>query len=241
MIDQEIILELTKKYQTGAENIWREYCQHVFLSYLFQQEESDKLYFKGGTALRVIYKSPRFSEDLDFSTSLRYNTITIENILVKTLTEVEREGIKTQLEEAKPTTGGYLSIINFDIAGRIIPIKIEISERNGEKQGEVAIINNEFTTPYSITQFRQKLLIGEKMQALLSRHKPRDFYDLYFLLRSDLIETADKKKVLSPALDLLQKTDINFEHELKQFLPKSHWMIIRDFKHTLEQEIKRYL
>ncbi len=38
-----------------------------------------------------------------------------------------------------------------------------------------------------------------------------------------------------------QKTsNINFEIELKQFLPKSHWPILRDFKTSLEREINRF-
>ena len=39
----------------------------IFLSYLYQEPGSEKLLFKGGTALRIVFKSPRFSEDLDFS------------------------------------------------------------------------------------------------------------------------------------------------------------------------------
>ena len=39
---------------------------------------------------------------------------------------------------------------------------------------------------------------------------------------------------------LKKKDDINFEKELKEFLPRSHWAIIRDFKQTLEKEIQRF-
>jgi len=84
----------------------------------------------------------------------------------------------------------------------------------------------------------QDQLIGGKIQALLDRKKPRDFYDLYFILRKRL-PIKDKKTVLPQALHDLQKTKINFEVELKQFLPKSHWAIIKDFKKTLERELKR--
>lgn len=33
----------------------------------YQEKEAEAILFKGGTALRLIYQSPRFSEDLDFS------------------------------------------------------------------------------------------------------------------------------------------------------------------------------
>jgi len=38
----------------------------------------------------------------------------------------------------------------------------------------------------------------------------------------------------------VKKTRINFEHELKIFLPRSQWAIVRDFKQTLEREIERF-
>ncbi|MBI3985060.1 MAG: nucleotidyl transferase AbiEii/AbiGii toxin family protein, partial [Candidatus Levybacteria bacterium] len=77
-------------------------------------------------------------------------------------------------------------------------------------------------------------------QALLSRQKPRDFYDLYFILRSNLL-LPEKKAILPKALKVLQDSDLNFEKELKQFLPKTHWPIIRNFNQTLEQEINRFI
>lgn len=46
-------------------------------------------------------------------------------------------------------------------------------------------------------------LIDEKIQALLDRHKPRDFYDLYFILRSSLI-AAEKKAILPKTLEALR-------------------------------------
>lgn len=33
----------------------------------YEKEESSNILFKGGTALKIVYGSPRFSEDLDFS------------------------------------------------------------------------------------------------------------------------------------------------------------------------------
>ena len=52
-------------------NIVREYFQNVFLAKLYTLSEAEKMLFKGGTALRILYGSPRFSEDLDFSLSGR--------------------------------------------------------------------------------------------------------------------------------------------------------------------------
>jgi len=54
MISQDILDQLARKYQTPVLNIVREYFQHLFLAELYKSPESDKLLFKGGTALRIV-------------------------------------------------------------------------------------------------------------------------------------------------------------------------------------------
>ena len=63
MISIAKIKELATKYQTTELNVIREYFQHLFLSYFYQQSTAGSIYFKGGTAMRTIYRSPRFSDD----------------------------------------------------------------------------------------------------------------------------------------------------------------------------------
>ncbi len=90
------------------------------------------------------------------------------------------------------------------------------------------------------TKPSHELLIQGKLHALLERHKPRDYYDFYFLLRANLLPEK-KRKVFEQVLTLLQKEKASFDEELRRFLPKGHQLIIRDFKATLEREIKRHL
>lgn len=239
MITQDQIITLAKKYQSTELNIRREYFQHLFLSYFYQQPQTKFIYFKGGTALRILYKSPRFSEDLDFSANLT-KTLEIEQALVETLSEIEREGINTVIQEAKITTGGYLASIVFQAGEYTVVIQIEISLRQGDKRGEFVTVVNDFIPTYTILSLSSDQLVDEKVQALLSRKKPRDFYDLYFILRANLLP-AVKKNVLPDVLITLKKVDINFESELKQFLPKSHWGVMKDFKQNLAREIQRFI
>lgn len=240
MITQEQIKKLATKYQSTQLNVEREYFQHLFLSYFYQQPQAKKIYFKGGTALRTIYLSPRFSEDLDFSAK-KMDIEDIEQALINTLNEIEKENINVAIKEAKTTSGGYLASALFEAKGfRAALIEIEISLRQIKSSGEAIAINNDFTPSYTIFSLSLGQLVDEKIQALLYRKKPRDFYDLYFILRSNLLSAA-KKRILSKALKTLKQTDINFEKELKQFLPKTHWAIIRDFKQALEREIQKFI
>lgn len=240
MITTEQIKKLALKYQSTQLNVEREYFQHLFLSYLYQEPQAKNIYFKGGTALRIIYNSPRFSEDLDFSAK-KMSTKDIEQGLVHVLSGIEKENISVAIKEAKTTSGGYLASIIFEATGfRPVIIDIEISFRQTKTSGDVISINNDFTPSYTIFSLSSGQLIDEKIQALLFRKKPRDFYDLYFILRSNLL-SATKKSILSKALKTLRQTDINFEKELKQFLPKAHWTLIRDFKQALEREIQKFI
>lgn len=49
------------------------------------------------------------------------------------------------------------------------------------------------------------------------------------------------KDLLVQAQAKLEATSINFDVELKRFLPKSYWPVIRHFPHNLEKEIERYI
>jgi len=239
MISRIAIEQLTKRYQTDETTIIREYFQHLFLSYFYQENDAADIYFKGGTALRLIYQSPRFSEDLDFSATM--HTITpIEDAVIATLEQLSKEGIATDIEESTPTTGGYIGIARLGAYDTIIPLHLEVSLRKGKKAGETVSITNEYIPSYSVVQLNEKELITEKIAALFSRGKPRDFYDFYFLLRSHLIPEKNRE-MFEAVLQALQESNIRFDAELNAYLPKNHHMIIRDFKATLEREIKRYL
>ena len=239
MISNDALKILVNKYQTTELNVRREYVQHLFLSYFYQQPASDKIYFKGGTALRLLYNSPRFSEDLDFSSALT-GTHEIEGALLETLEAVERENIQTHLKESKKTSGGYLSIISFELGNRGVTLQLDISLRAGRKRGEVVTIVSDYIPAFPVVALTREQLVAEKIQALLTREKARDFYDLYFILRANLLP-AQQKMVLAQVHQRLERTAINFEQELKQFLPKSHWAVIRGFPDTLEREIERFL
>lgn len=239
MISPFAIQHLSQKLQSSELNVRREYIQNLFLSYFYQQPASDNIYFKGGTALRIMYKSPRFSEDLDFSSNA--TTINkIEDVIIQTTREIEREGIFIDIKESKRTSGGYLAIILFLLNSQKIAIQLEISQRKGKNKGETVTIVNDFIPSYTLSALSQDQLISEKIQALITRQKARDFYDLYFILRANLLP-AEEKDILAKVLTVLHKTNVRFEQELKLFLPRSHWAIIRNFKNSLEQEIRKTL
>lgn len=242
MLSRDALKEFIKKFQTIEKNVVREYIQHLFLTYLYKLPAAEKLLFKGGTALRFIYGSPRFSEDLDFTGKNVYRYEIIEELFINTLSEIEKQGIKTDLKEAKPTTGGYLGIIHYELYDFIEDMNFEISLRKGrELTKEITTIINDIIPAYTVCQLSGKDIVKEKIAALLSRKKPRDYYDLYFLLRHPKLHKFVPKSSLKEIIENLEKERINFKKELSVLLPASHQMILRDFKKTLIKEIKAYL
>lgn len=240
MLAQTTLQQLTKESQTDFENILREYLQHLFLSYFYQNDKSDLILFKGGTALRIVLSSPRFSEDLDF-TGINVSHQEIENIIASTLANIEKSGINVDISESKQTSGGFLAIITFDIFNLKPKIQIEISFRKGKLiKGEPVVVKNIFLPSYTLVQMPLTDLVDEKILALMTRQKPRDFYDYYFLLSNNYPQVKEKEN-LQKALKLLKASKINFKSELRKFLPISHYLHLKNFKEVLEQKIKNYL
>lgn len=240
MLSKESLEEFTKKQQTSLENVVREYCQHLFLSFLYQQSDSEKLMFKGGTALRILFKSPRFSEDMDF-TGYNLTHKKIEDLFSSALSQIEKTGIPVEITESKKTAGGYLGIAVFNVYDRKNEILIEVSLKKGKPvKGARMLVHGDYLPAYTVVSLPREDIIEGKIEALLARQKPRDFYDYYFLLSGNYPLVKDKK-TLSTVLKLLKGVKINFRTELKKFLPKSHWLIIRDFPATLEREIERFV
>ena len=239
MMDQKILDNLVTKFQSNKSNVYREYAQHLFLSYFYRKENSEKVLFKGGTALRVIYKSSRFSEDLDFS-GTEINQKEIENILGEVLDDLDKENLKASLEEAKPTSGGYLSNISLEVYGLKLTIAVQISLRKKNvKEFQTIPITNEYISSYVIYALPLLELAGEKLQAGLTRGKPRDYFDIYFLLKERLLPGA-----VIPELEdigkVLEKKQINFQRELGIFLPLSMKPFIKSFPEPLLNEIHRF-
>ena len=85
MIEKSFLQNYAVKKQTGLDNIFREYVQELFLRNFYSQSGSKDFLFKGGTALKLVFGSPRFSEDLDFTgiiNSIKYEAV-LQECLIK--------------------------------------------------------------------------------------------------------------------------------------------------------------
>lgn len=240
MIDPQVLQRLATRWQTTTLNVAREYCQHLFLRAFYQRDGSERVLFKGGTALRIVYGSPRFSEDLDFS-GFGIRPQAIEELLTETLSAVERVGLALDIEEAKATTGGYLGIIHSRLLDYRVEMQLEVSLRPRQMvRPATALIAGDLLPAYTLVHLPEGLLVEEKVRALLDRAKPRDFYDLYFMLRKGLLAPANRR-LLAHVPERLRRLKPEVFHELRLFLPKDQQGLTKDFRATLERELRRHL
>jgi predicted nucleotidyltransferase component of viral defense system len=241
MIERKILADLATKKETTFFNICREYLQNLFLAKFYQKSGSEDFLFKGGTALRLVFGSPRFSEDLDF-TGIK-NGVSYEKILEDVLVELSLENLEVGLVESKPTSGGYFSLLAFNLFGEKIEIEEEVSFRpKVGPEREAALVAGELSPAYKVYLLGRKILVAEKARALITRQKPRDIFDLYFILRNEQLRkwlklTEEEREMILSLLKEKDKREIN--RELKNLLPKSFWPIIKDLPMVLKWELGR--
>ncbi len=157
---------------------------------------------------------------------------------------MEQAGIHITIDsKSDVTSGGYFGkavCTLFDF--RPVEMEINISSRKGKKlRGEVNTVPNDFVPTYTVVHLPQEILVEEKIfGALLERKKPRDFYDLYFMMRKGMLSPNQRKRldvVKSKIISDAKK--INFRGELRAFLPANQQTILRHFEKSLESELRR--
>lgn len=238
MLSPDEISRLAGRQQTGGRNVAREYAQHVILSALYADPGSDRVLFKGGTALRILFNSPRYSEDLDFTADLSFHKAKslMDRVSIKVRQEIE--GLR--LKESKQTTGGYFGILAGPVGPWEVEVLVQMSFRHAGRRGKLLPAYTDLTAPYNLLALPEDVLVSEKIDALLARAKPRDFFDLYFILRKPLGQRAAiavKRPAILKKVGTLEKKSLY--QDLREFLPRSHWPIIKDLPANLRQELAR--
>ena len=165
---------------------------------------------------------------------------------IHVLAEMGRADIKVELgDKIGPTKGGYFGVATFRMFEYPpVGIEINVSSRNGRSVvGEIDSIANNFVPTYTIIHLPQAEIVEEKIfDALTNRKKPRDFYDLYIIMRKNMLSPEQKKKLAKiKGFIIAEARQINFKTELGPFLPVDQQGIIRDFSATLERELNSQL
>src|SRR3990167_1823013 len=176
-MDKQIAESLAKKIQISKNYVVREEYEMLILKEIYESEFGSSLMFKGGTALRLVYNSARFSEDLDFTL--------IEDIdkgrFIEFIKGVGKKypGIIEVSANEKHYTVFVLVKIKVEYLDRAFSIKIEISKRAGEwvkdKDYSDKIIKSEVAPLTVLARVANlEVILREKEDALKNRKAARD-------------------------------------------------------------------
>lgn len=231
---------LAGSFQIDTFTVMREYLQLVFLSYLYSLPTSKHIYFKGGTAIRLLLGSPRFSEDLDFSTTL--SRTQLQPIILNLADQIQPElpGLQIRLLYSGKT--GIRFHLKYSPPNFKYPLNLRLDFTFVKKV--LAPTVSPLVTRFPITVFplvshlSSGEILAEKLCALSSRTKGRDYYDTWYLLEKgiklDLKILSQKfrenklifdQSKLTSKIRAYSQKDLNLD--LAQFLPKSQKPIIK--------------
>lgn len=185
----QILASYPKNLRAFKESILKEYLQYKILNSIFNSKYAGKLAFLGGTALRMVYGSTRFSEDLDFDNfALREHEFTdLSKIIQKDLT---LEGLEVEIRIV--TKSAYRIKIRipkllFDsglsaMSEHKILIQVDTVPQHFEYAVEKPLLNK-FDIFTQINAVPKDVLLAQKIFASVNRKRimGRDFFDIVFL------------------------------------------------------------
>ncbi len=181
MITEDNTKKLANLYKINESIIAREFIQITFLKELYDEKFSENIFFKGGTAIRLLYGGKRFSEDLDFTVQLDEKTFN-KNI-EKLFNKLENQ-YPFLFKEKKTITGKtYLLTATIPFLKSNVFVKLDFSMRENVINPTINTLKTDY--PIIVQSFIHTLskdeLLAEKIRAIIKRDKHRDLYDLWIL------------------------------------------------------------
>ena len=234
MLTRAQIQRLAQRHHIGMQVQEQDYLQHLLLSLLYTRSQA--LVFKGGTALRLVLRGNRYSEDLDFNGPDDVSTLC--QLWEDVVAGLGDYGIVAEVRNAWASDVGY----SFDVSFRgplydgrdrsKSKVRVDINRRPEPVETRRELVTSEYddVRPFVVTVLTPEHLLAEKIRALLVRGKPRDLYDIWLLLGQGvppdpaLIErklALYEMTLSAEALDeVLARARAGWERDLRPLLPQ---------------------
>jgi len=217
-MERDIAERLSRELKIDITQVTREYYEMLILKGLSGLPCSDDLIFKGGTALRLAYGSPRFSEDIDFSVETDCLSGKFSDMIERIISPMEEAEI-TDLIEKYYT---YLAEIKIskDYLNFPFRIKIEIRrEIDEDYKWELQMIKSSCSI-YSVLLKTVTLeqLYTDKQLCLKERMQPKDLFDFWYI--SQVL-----KRPYNPEVKIDRKI---LRRDLRKFLPLDFHKIVEE-------------
>ncbi len=175
-----------------ARNIVREYLQARILGAMQRAGAMVPLSFHGGTALRFLYSTGRYSEDLDFALEKKKEEYDFHKYLNSIGSELSAEGydVGFKVSDKKVVHGAFVNLrgLLFELGlsphrDETLAIKLEVDTNPPEGAVLATTVIRRYVTLQLQHHDKASFLSG-KLHAVLQRShlKGRDLYDLLWYL-----------------------------------------------------------
>ena len=241
MLTQNQIREFAKKLKISDSVVLREYIQLFFLKELYSQKFSEHIFFKGGTAIRLIFEGERFSEDLDFTVTVPLEDF---NQFIESFFKKMSKRYSWNFKKRKTLAGEtYLLSAVKENEGYGLFIKLDFSFREKVLKPSKSIIETIYPIIFTtfINHLSKEEILAEKIRAIITRSKGRDIYDLWFLLNQGIALTDDLvlEKLHYYDIDTFDRKSLierikafgkdKFVTDLRPFVPINQRIALSDF------------
>jgi predicted nucleotidyltransferase component of viral defense system len=217
----------TRKYaleqHTTVDNILKEHYQIYLLDLVFNSSWGNLLVFKGGTALKLVYGSMRFSEDLDFSLSDEVDYSDFKN----TVERIEKIIPEARVKDIHDKRFTLYARIMFDVDFQPVPIgiKIEINKNPRNIDPSIGLIHSPFNNLEIIGRIDTlESILKDKIRIIehQERREPRDLFDAWYISQK-----LNRPFIIIEEYKYSQKELMD---RLNPFLPQSYRKVIDLFK-----------
>ena len=221
-MDEAQLRDYIKIMGLSRDQILREEAEMEILSALANDKLGAKLVFYGGTALRLAYNSPRFSEDIDL---LRLKPVSFSDFkkFIKKIVNARAQWRLVDMKDKRQTMFALIQIKDEKLK-HAFSVKLEAHKLAGKIKLKTDLLL--LKSPLAVAE--PLLLVPAleelkklKIKAFSNRKKARDIFDLWYIAQ-----------VLREKFELPKKLPVyserEFTNELQVFLPKKYYPVIKE-------------
>lgn len=224
---------LVTQLKISRDQIICEEAEMGILEELSKDKLGTKVLFYGGTALRLAYNSPRFSEDIDFLVIKPIKFSEFKKFIEKLL----KTRLNWKLKDIKDKRNTIFALVTVydEKLKHNFSVKIELHKpaKKVNLKRELILIKSpasQFEPLFLVPMLEE---LGKlKEQALAERKKARDIFDLWYIAKASRANFVLPEKL--PAF-----SSRNFKNELQVFLPKKYYPVIDQLYDQINRKSKK--
>lgn len=223
----------------------REFLQVLILKIMYDRRYFKNLTFTGGTALRLLFNSQRFSEDLDFSLTEKKGYI-FNDFVSDIELQLEKHNLNIEIKKQDVKTVQNAMVKFKDVLFELglsqhksqnLSVRIEIDSNPPKRwNNQMSLISKTYV--FTVTHFDLPSLYATKLHACFFRKytKGRDIYDFLWYLGKDM---QPNYELLNNAIFQTEKKNLKVEAKnFKEFLLQQTKKI--DFEKA-RKDVERFL